>query len=162
MNNKYDIDNIVYISDTNKVIECKIIEITKTSMSITYKLKSKDFHTYCKQEHEVFENIEKANEWINKVNLKLQIDTLKNKISDYQDWVSDLDFAIQHYEECETDIEIHLQSNQTNGREKKLFAVTNRSSKTLLENIKKYFKEELNKREKELEKLKKKEYNTNI
>lgn len=153
MNNKYDIEDIVYILDVNKVVECKIIEITKTIMSITYKLKSKDFHTYCRPEHEVFESVEKANEWIDKLNLRRQIDNLKNEISDYQDWVSDLDFAIQHYEECETDIEIHLQSNQTNGREKKLFAVTNKGSKTLLENIKKYFKEEFDKREEKLGEL---------
>ena len=154
MNNKYDIEDIVYISDCNKVIECEIIEITKTSMSITYKLKSKDFHIYCRPEHEVFKNIEKVNEWINKLNLKLQIDTLNNAISKYQGWVSNLDFAIQHYESCETNIKINLQSNKTNEGNVTLFAVTNRNSKTLLENIRKYFKEELDRREKELEEFK--------
>lgn len=154
MNNKYDIEDKVYISDVNKVVECEIIEITKNIMSITYKLKGKDFNIYYRPEHEVFESVEKANEWINKSNLRLQIDTLKNEVSDYQDWISDLDFAIQYYEECETDIEIRLQSNQTNGREKKLFAVTNRGSKVLLENIRKYFQEEFNKREKKLKELK--------
>jgi hypothetical protein len=154
MNNKYDVEDIVYISDCNKVVECKIIEITKTIMSTTYKLKSKDFHTYCRPEHEVFESVEKANEWINKLNLRLQINTLESKVCDYQRWVSDLDFAIQHYEECETNIEIHLPSNQTNKEDEILFAVTSTRSKTLLENIRKYFKEEFDKREKELIKLK--------
>jgi len=154
MNNKYDIENIVYISDTGKVVECEIIEITKNIMSITYKLKSKDFHIYCRPEHEVFESVEKANEWINKLHSRLKIDALKDELLEYQNWLSDLDYAIQYYESCETDIKIRLQSNQTNEGDKILFSVTNRNTKKLLENIRKYFKEEFDKRELKLQRLK--------
>lgn len=154
MNNKYDVEDIVYIADCNKAIECKIVEITKTVMSVTYKLVTNDFHEYKRPESEVFKNLEEVNEWISKSKLRFQIDDLNCKISEYQDWISELDYAIQNHENCETDMTIRLLSNQTNSKDKTIFSVTNSGSKILLEYIKKYFKEEFDKREKELIKLK--------
>lgn len=154
MNNKYDVEDTVYILDYNRVVECKIIEITKSIMSITYKLVTNNFIEYKRPESEVFKNEEEANKWASKLKLKSQINDLNCEISEYKDWISELDYAIQNYENCETDMTIRLLSNQTNGKDEIIFAVKNSGSKTLLECIKKYFEGVFNKKEKELIRLK--------
>lgn len=69
-------------------------------------------------------------------------------------WVSELDFAIKNHDRCETIMKTVLLSNETNGNDTTVFAVNNQGSKKLLDYIRKYFKEELDRREKELEEFK--------
>lgn len=151
---KYNINEEVYIVYCDKIIKCKVTEITKNASGVTYRLLGEDKIDYLRVESTVYKNTEEANNYIRKLHHIEKINKMNIKICDYQDWVSNLDFAIQHYENCETNIKITLPSNQTNKGDEILFAVTNRGSKVLLENIKKYFKEELDRREKELEEFK--------
>lgn len=153
---KYNIDDVVYIAFWNNVIECIVKEIHITDSNINYKLqnKQKSIDVYLRNEDEIFETYDETMKFIQKRNLANKINDEESKAAEYRGWVSDLDYAINNYESCKTDISIIMQSNQTNGEDKRLFGVTNTGSKTLLEYIKKYFKEELDKRESELKKLK--------
>lgn len=164
MNNKFKIGDIVYIiEDSNHIIQSIITQITITVDNIKYRLCDVNKKSiYIRMEDEIFTSVSNADEYIFKHNLDKEIAKLENKTNDYRGWVANLDFAINNYERCETNIEIILKPTSTNEGDRRIFAVTNTGSKILLEYIKKYFKEILDKKEKELEKLKKKEYNTNV
>ena len=158
---KYNINEEVYIVYDLKIVKCRVIEITKNSSSIKYQLLGEDKVEYLRFESAVYKDKEEANNYIIECEYNRKINTMNIEISDYQGWVSDLDFAIQNHKNCNTDMKITLISNQTNGEDKVIFSVTNTGSKQLLENIRKYFKEELDKRVKELEEFKNAKKNNN-
>lgn len=153
---KYSIDDVVYIAFWNNVMECIVKEIHITDSNINYKLqnKQKSIDVYLRNEDEIFETYDETIKFIQKRNLVDKIDNKEQDVIKYKNWVNELDFAIQNYTLCKTDICIKQYSSLTNGEDKILFNVTNEGSKIILEYIKKYFKEELDKRELELKKLK--------
>lgn len=151
---KYSINEKVYIVYCDKIIKCKVTEIIKNASGVTYGLLGEDKIEYLRVESTVYKNTEEANNFIRKCEYNHKINTINIEICDYQKWVSSLDIAIQKYENCKTDIKITLISNETNSSDKVIFSVTSTRSKKLLENIREYFKEQLNKREKELEEFK--------
>lgn len=152
---KYNIGDIVYIAFWDHIIECKVKEIHITSY-IYYIVEEKKnlINLYNRREEEIFKTYDEAKKFIEKRNLIDKIDNKEKDAIKYKNWVNELDFAIQNYTLCKTDICIKQYSTSTNGEDKTLFNVTNDGSKTILEYIKKYFKEELDKRELELKKLK--------
>lgn len=151
---KYNINEEVYIVYCDEIIKCKVTEITKNASGVTYRLLGEDKIEYLRVESTVYKNTEEANNFIRKCEYNRKINTMNIEICDYQKWVSSLDMAIQKYENCKTDIKITLISNETNSSDKKLFGVTNTGSKQLLEYIRKYYKEQLDIRVKELDKFK--------
>lgn len=154
---KYSLNKEVYIVHCNKVIKCKVIEITKNASGVKYQLLDENVfgkHEYLRLEPEVFQNEEEANNYIRKLHYQEKVSEMNIEICDYQEWVSNLDLAIQKHENCKTNMKITLISNETNTSDEVIFSVTNTGSKLLLENIRKYFKEELDKRVKELEEFK--------
>lgn len=154
---KYNLNEKVHIVHCNKVIKCKVIEITKNASGVKYQLLDENVfgkHEYLRLESEVFKNEEEANNYIRKLHYQEKVSEMNIEICDYQKWVSSLDLAIQKHKNCKTDIKITLMSNETNSSDEVIFNVTNTGSKQLLENIRKYNKEELDKRVKELEEFK--------
>lgn len=150
---KYGLNEEVYIVHYNKVIKCKVIEITKNASGVKYQLLVENVR-YLRLEPEVFKNEEEANNYIRKLHYEEKVNEMNIEICNYQEWVSNLDLAIQKHENCQTNMKITLMTNETNSSDKVIFSVTNTGSKQLLENIRKYFKEELDRREKELEEFK--------
>lgn len=154
---KYNLNEEVYIVHYKKIIKCKVIEITKNANGITYQLLAENAFEkvkYLRLEPEVFKNVEEANNYIRKLYYEEKVDEMNIEICNYQEWVSSLDLAIQKHEYCETNMKITLMTHETNSSDEVIFSVTNTGSKKLLENIRKYFKEELDRREKELEEFK--------
>ena len=156
---KYNINDEVYIVTYDlKIIKCKVIEITKNAQYIKYQLLGEDKNEYINSEQNVFRDIDEANNYIKQCEYNNKINTIESKIVEYQNWVSNLDYALKNYNNCRTIIETYLISNHTNESDKKIFGVTNTGSKQLLEYIRKYYKEQLDIRVKELDEFKEMEY----
>ena len=152
---KYNINDEVYIVlYDSKIIKCKVIEITKNAQYIKYQLLGEDKNEYVNTEQTVFRDIDEANNYIKQCEYNNKINTMESEIVEYQNWVSILDYALKNYNNCRTIIETDLISNQTNESDKTIFSVTNTGSKQLLEYIRKYYKEQLDIRVKELDEFK--------
>lgn len=152
---KYNINDEVYIVYCDKIIKCKVTEITKNASGVTYRLLGEDKIEYLRVESTVYKNTEEADHYIKECLYNRKVNMMEFEISNYQKWVSELDFAIKNHDRCETIMKTVLISSETNGNDKAtIFAVNNQGSKKLLDYIRKYFKEELDRREKELEEFK--------
>lgn len=152
---KYNINDEVYIVYCDKIIKCKVTEITKNINDIKYKLLGENKEEYINSESTVYKNTEEADHYIKECLYNRKVNMMEFEISNYQKWVSELDFAIKNHDRCETIMKTVLISSETNGNDKAtIFAVNNQGSKKLLDYIRKYFKEELDRREKELEEFK--------